>query len=76
MCLLQDGGTADPAIASDWEKAVEYALAGGEADAFKLFSKSPWALRWRLGFRKWNNVYVGLLAGGILGSMICHFLLR
>jgi len=32
MSLLQDGGTADPAMLHDWDDAVAYALGGGEAD--------------------------------------------
>ena len=33
MSLLADGGTADPAMAKDWQAAVDYALGGGEAGA-------------------------------------------
>jgi hypothetical protein len=36
MSLLPDGLPADPAINNDWRKAVEYALAGGEAGSLKL----------------------------------------
>ncbi|WP_428659121.1 hypothetical protein [Reyranella sp.] len=31
MSLLADGEPADPAINSDWEDAVEFALSGGKA---------------------------------------------
>lgn len=32
MSLLPDGGSADPAVDADWQKAVGYALGGGGAD--------------------------------------------
>jgi hypothetical protein len=38
MSLLADGGSADPAQLSDWNKAVELALAG-EVDAQMHLSK-------------------------------------
>ena len=31
MSLLPDGGTADPAVAKDWQKAVQFAIDGGKA---------------------------------------------
>jgi hypothetical protein len=36
MSLLPDGSSADPAMLHDWQKAVDYALKGGEADALKI----------------------------------------
>jgi hypothetical protein len=34
--LLQDGSTADAAMAYNWQRAVEYALKGGEAELLRL----------------------------------------
>jgi hypothetical protein len=31
MSLLSDGSTADPAMVSEWQKAVQYVLNGGQA---------------------------------------------
>ena len=36
MSLLQDGTTADAAIAADWQRAVEYALNGGGPGLMEL----------------------------------------
>ena len=36
MSLLSDGGTADPAIAREWNEAVRHAAAGGTADQLRL----------------------------------------
>ena len=36
MSLLADGSPADPAVARDWQEAVEYALKGGLPDSLKL----------------------------------------
>lgn len=36
MSMLENGSTADPAMLHDWERAVEYALRGGEPDPLKL----------------------------------------
>ena len=36
MLMLQDGSTADPAMANDWQQAVDYALKGGEAGLLDL----------------------------------------
>jgi len=36
MSLLQDGSTADPAIKGEWQRAVDYALRGGEAGQLEL----------------------------------------
>lgn len=36
ICLLTDGTPADPAVISDWGKAVEYALGGGEPGLLKI----------------------------------------
>jgi hypothetical protein len=39
MSLLQDGKPADPAMWPEWQRAVEYALAGGDAERL-LFTDS------------------------------------
>ncbi len=36
MSLLEDGSPADPGVADEWQRAVEYALAGGEPDSLKF----------------------------------------
>ncbi|MEZ0225894.1 MAG: hypothetical protein ACAH83_15170 [Alphaproteobacteria bacterium] len=36
MSLLRDGGTADPAVRHDWDRAVDYALKGGGAGRLVL----------------------------------------
>ncbi len=36
MSLLPDGGTADPAVAGDWQKAVKFAADGGRAGKMEL----------------------------------------
>ncbi len=36
MSMLQDGSTADPAIANDWRQAVDFALKGGKAGLLDL----------------------------------------
>jgi hypothetical protein len=36
MSLLVDGSTADAAMESDWQAAVAYALAGGEAPLLQI----------------------------------------
>ena len=36
MSLLQDGSTADPAVAAEWHEAVEFALQGGKAGELTL----------------------------------------
>jgi hypothetical protein len=36
MCLLQDGGTADPAVIHEWAEAVDFALKGGKAATLTL----------------------------------------
>jgi hypothetical protein len=37
MSLLSDGGTADPAIKSDWQRAVQRAMTEGNAElAFRI----------------------------------------
>jgi hypothetical protein len=36
MSLLSDGSAADPAIQSEWQRAVQYALSGGKAGELTL----------------------------------------
>jgi hypothetical protein len=36
MSLLDDGCPADPAIVSEWQEAVQFALKGGQPDPLKL----------------------------------------
>jgi len=36
MSLLPDGSTADPAVAIEWQEAVDFALAGGKAEPLKI----------------------------------------
>lgn len=36
MSLLVDGGTADPAMAKHWQRAVEFALNGGKASLLEI----------------------------------------
>ncbi|MBS1910949.1 MAG: hypothetical protein JST22_03090 [Bacteroidetes bacterium] len=36
LSLLLDGTPGDPAVVSDWQEAVEYALKGGKAGSLEL----------------------------------------
>ena len=36
MSMLQNGSTADPAMADDWRQAVEYALKDGKPGSLEL----------------------------------------
>ena len=36
LSMLQNGSTADPAMANDWRQAVEYALKGGKPGSLEL----------------------------------------
>lgn len=36
MALLSDGCPADSAVVSEWQKAVQFALKGGQPDSLKL----------------------------------------
>jgi hypothetical protein len=40
MQLLPDGGSADPAYDSDWQSAVDFALAGGVMDRLTFKKES------------------------------------
>lgn len=36
MSILDDGSPADPAMTADWQKAVEYAVKGGDPAPLEL----------------------------------------